>query len=257
MNKLLLLNFILIYFSALKAQTITMDFPQFSGKNYDFIIFQGDKQKTVYQGVIPSDGKFTLTIPKEYTPYTGMSRWLITGTKEGGGLDMLIPGKDFSVICTTAQPKESDIIYKGNTEQGNFTELYKKQQEIFSRHDVMLQATKTFTAKDKNYSVFQQEYQNQVNHYNNFQADLNRNPDNVSQLLQIVNITQGIGTKIDVSEEEKAKNVADFIANQLDWNVLYTSGYWSDIVRAWASIHSGVLKNTGSFASDFKKLQVR
>lgn len=45
-----------------------------------------------------------------------MSRWLITGTKEGGGLDMYIPGRDFSVNCVVAQSRDENIIYKGNEE---------------------------------------------------------------------------------------------------------------------------------------------
>ena len=60
------------------AQKIDMYFPHFGGKTYDFMIFQGDKHQTLVQGTIPEDGKFTLSIPKEYAPYTGMSRWLHT-----------------------------------------------------------------------------------------------------------------------------------------------------------------------------------
>lgn len=39
---LLVLGFL---FTNSNAQNIRMVFPQFAGKSYDFIIFQGDKQK--------------------------------------------------------------------------------------------------------------------------------------------------------------------------------------------------------------------
>ncbi|HWV67838.1 hypothetical protein, partial [Chitinophaga sp.] len=149
----------------MQAQNIQMTFPHFAGKSYDFIIFRGKEAKTVFQGTIPADGKFTLSVPKEYGPYTGMSRWLITGTQEGGGLDMLIPGHDFSVVCTEAQPNDENIIYTGNPEIPELTGLYKKQQDIFAKHDAMLQATKAFPKNDKNYPAFEKEYQNQLMAY--------------------------------------------------------------------------------------------
>ncbi len=93
------------------AQNISMEFPAFAGKTYDFVIFQGSKTITALQDTIPADGKFTLQIPKQYAPYTGMSRWLITGTAEGGGLDMAIPGYDFSVSCLSATPDNENISY--------------------------------------------------------------------------------------------------------------------------------------------------
>ena len=58
------------------AQSISMEFPAFAGKTYDFIIFQGSKSTTVVQDTIPQNGKFKLTIPAQYAPYTGMCRWV-------------------------------------------------------------------------------------------------------------------------------------------------------------------------------------
>ena len=63
-----------------------MEFPAFAGKTYDFIIFQGSQTLTEVQDTIPANGKFSIQVPQDYAPYTGMSRWLITGTTTGGGL---------------------------------------------------------------------------------------------------------------------------------------------------------------------------
>jgi peroxiredoxin len=238
----------------MQAQNIQMTFPHFAGKSYDFIIFRGKEAKTVFQGTIPADGKFTLSVPKEYDPYTGMSRWLITGTQEGGGLDMLIPGHDFSVVCTEAQPNDENIIYTGNPEIPELTGLYKKQQDIFAKHDAMLQATKAFPKNDKNYPAFEKEYQNQLMAYDNFQKELQHTKDYASQFINIVNITQGIGTKILDSEQEKAKNIAEYMAKELDWQILYTSGHWYGVIASWAAMHSQVLNDADAFASDFSAI---
>ena len=233
------------------AQEIRMEFPHFAGKSYDFIIFQGTETKTVFQGTIPADGKFTLSVPKEYASYTGMSRWLITGTQEGGGLDMLIPGHDFSVVCREAQPNDENIIYTGNTEISELNSLYKKQQDIFAKHDAMFQATKAFSKNDKNYQIFEKEYQGQLLAYKSFQNDLKNKNSYAAKFIPIVNITQGIGTEIFQSEEEKAKNIADYMVTTLDWQALYTSGHWYGIIASWAAIHSQVLNDPKDFANDF------
>ncbi|MCL1638919.1 alkyl hydroperoxide reductase [Elizabethkingia sp. HX WHF] len=238
----------------LQAQSVSMNFPHFAGKSYDFIIFQGDKQITLYQGTIPSDGKFTLTIPKEYIPYTGMSRWLITGTREGGGLDMYIPGKDFSVSCTEADPTEKNVIYQNNNGNKELNELYRKQEKILLQYETMLQAAKVFSKADKNYSVFVKELQDQIRSYAAFQAELRRKSDYISQFLQIVNITRGTAPLLSEKEEDKAESIARYIVNEMDWNYLYTSGHWSSIIDAWVSIHTRVLKNPQGFASDVEKL---
>ena len=236
------------------AQEIRMEFPHFAGKSYDFIIFQGTETKTVFQGTIPADGKFTLSVPKEYASYTGMSRWLITGTQEGGGLDMLIPGHDFSVVCREAQPNDENIIYTGNTEISELNSLYKKQQDIFAKHDAMFQATKAFSKNDKNYQIFEKEYQGQLLAYKSFQNELKNKNSYAAKFIPIVNITQGIGTEIFQSEEEKAKNIADYMVTTLDWQILYTSGHWYGVIASWAAMHSQVLNDADAFANDFSAI---
>ncbi|MET3539179.1 peroxiredoxin family protein [Chryseobacterium limigenitum] len=252
--KKILLFVLAILFTTADAQEIQMYFPHFKGKTYNFVIFRGSDAKVVIKDTIPQDGKFTLKIPKEYAPYTGMSRWLITGTQEGGGLDMLIPGHDFSVKCTSAKPDNDNIIYTDNVEIPELNLFYKKQSEIFARHDAMLQATKAFTSKDKNYSVYEQEYRNQLKAYERLQDELKKKNDYASKFLPIVNLTQGIGTKIYQSEEEKARNAADYITNELDWEVLYTSGHWSGVITSWVDIHTLVLNNPKKFAADFSEI---
>jgi thiol-disulfide isomerase/thioredoxin len=253
MKKILLLVSGFLYMSSY-AQDIRMEFPYLKGKAYDFIIFQGTGAKTVIQDTIPQDGKFTLRIPAEFAPYTGMSRWLITGTQEGGGLDMLIPGHDFSVSCREAKPDDGNIIYTGNQEIPELNTLYKTQQSIFEKHDAMLQATKAFPKNERNYPVFEKEYQNQLKAYDGFQHELTKKGDYPSKFMNIVNITQGIGTSIFEKEEDKAKNIAQYIKEKLDWQTVYTSGHWDGVIASWVAIHSQVLSDAKNFASDFAEI---
>lgn len=243
---------LLLVLFKLQAQQISMNFPEFAGKSYDFIIFRGSDQKTVFQGVIPGDGKFSLTIPGEYIPYDGMSRWLITGTKDGGGLDMYIPGHDFSVSCKSKNPNDTNIIFTDNFDNKELSELSKIQQEILNRYQIMSQAINIFSSKDPNYSIFLNEYEKQKKDYEKFHRLLTKKDDYNSEFIRIVNIVNGIGTRLYDKEIDKANNISFYIAHDLDWNRLYTSGHWWDVISAWVSIHTNVLKDKGRFIGEFE-----
>ncbi|WP_288790354.1 alkyl hydroperoxide reductase [uncultured Elizabethkingia sp.] len=257
-HKISIIALILMLFSlSIKAQKIEMYFPEFAGKTYDFIIFQGGQQKTINQGTIPSGGKFTLIIPKEYNTYKGMSRWLITGTKEGGGLDMFIPGKDFSVSCNKAIPNNSNIVYKNNDYNKELNDLHKKQESILRRYEVMNQALQVFSDTDNNYSIFKTELQKQKNAYNDFQKSLDNKSDYISQFIQIVNITRGIGTQLEEKQNVKAENISNYITYKLNWEYLYTSGHWNTIIDSWISIHTRVIRDPKQFAKGYKMIVFR
>lgn len=243
-------------FISMKSQQISMNFPAFAGKSYDFILFQGDRQETVYQGVIPADGKFVMTVPKEYAPYTGMSRWLITNSVEGGGINMPIPGKDFSVSCLVAQPsKEEDFVYKNNTDAALLNKLFREQQTIVSRGEAVNGVLNTYDKSDKSYPLFQQEYAKQQTAYTTFQESLAKNKAYAAKVFNIFGFTMGVGTELHNTEEAKARNIAAYIANGLDFNTLYTSGHWTAIISNWVDIHTQVLKDKQTFASDFAKIE--
>lgn len=259
MNKTLLaLSLILFSFkSFINAQSIEMYFPHFAGKAYDFIIFQGSNTITISKDTIPKDGKFTLEIPKEYSPYKGMSRWLITGTREGGGLDMYIPGSDFSVSCKEAKPSNKNITYTNNTGNTDLNDLYQKQESILQRYEAMLRATKAFDKTNKDYPIFKHQLGEQRKEYKTFQNVLKTKYDYTGQFIQIVNITHGTGTELLELEKDKAQNISDYITNDMDWPTLYTSGHWNTVISAWISIHTQVLKDPRKFALDYNKINSR
>jgi len=238
------------------SQTIQMEFPHFAGRTYELILFQGDAQVKAIQDTIPANGKFTLKIPKEYAPYTGMSRWLLTNSAEGGGLDMPIPGKDFSVSCLVAKPSgEKDFVYKNNDDATLLNKLFREQQTIVSRSASLDAVLSTYDRSDKSYPLFQQEYAKQQKAYACFQQDLSKNNAYSARVFNIFGFTSGVGTELQKTEEARARNISDHIANSLDLNVLYTSGHWTDIISSWVDIHTQVLKDKKAFAADFAKIE--
>ena len=248
---------ILFFFSIqliIKGQQINMNFPKFSGKRYEFIIFQGQNEEVVHKGMIPNDGKFTLMIPEKYNNYIGMSRWLITGTEEGGGLDMFIPGHDFSVNCFMELPNEDNIIFDNNSENNEFNKVFKIQESILSRYRSMNMVTQFYDKSYKYYTLFKSEENKQKSHYLNFLKKINKNKSYLSHFLHVVNITNGREGILENTEAEMNKYIIQYISNELDWDILYTTGHWSYIIEYWLDNYINVFKNSEEFLKDFESV---
>lgn len=239
----------------ISAQSIQMEFPYFKGNSYDFVIFQGSETVKVLENVvIPENGTFILNVPEQYKPYTGMGRWLLTNSSEGGGLEMFIPGYDFSVSCTEAMPNQDNIIFRNNDEFSEINKFYQKQQNIFAKHDAMLQATQVFSKSDSNYKIFEDEYQKQLTAYESYQQELQTKNNYAAQYINFINVLQGVGTKIFKDENQKAVNIAEYTLHHLDWNALYTSGHWSGVIATWVSMYADFFNDKLKFAQDFNTI---
>ncbi|PUB30782.1 hypothetical protein C8J95_105100 [Elizabethkingia sp. YR214] len=232
------------------CQTINMSFPKFAGKEYEFVIFQGNEYKKILQSTIPGDGKFSIIIPKEYKGYEGMSRWLLR-TEEGGGLDLYIPGYDFDISCESDKPNESNVHFTNNTDNAKLNKLYREQEKILNKYQSMLMAIKSYSEEEKKYKFFEAEMITQKAVYEDFQEKLMKDGDYICSFLQIVNITNGLGTKLYEEEKMKALNISNFIVKEMKWDRLYNSGHWMAVIEGWVNIHTKVLKNKKIFASSY------
>jgi hypothetical protein len=69
MNKLFTLLVILSVSKSIYSQSININFPKFSVKTYEFIIFQGSEIVKVKENdTIPKNGLIKIDIPAKYAP---------------------------------------------------------------------------------------------------------------------------------------------------------------------------------------------
>jgi peroxiredoxin len=232
------------------AQTINLEFPYFAGQTYEFKIFQGDKQITLKEDSIPKGGKVQLTIPENYKGYKGMAQWYLTNSATGGGLDLIINNEDFSVTCLDSIPTAESIVYKSTTENVFDKSNYQKQQKLFEKHDAMLATKRAYERKSNFYKLAAEEYTKIIKQYDTYCNDLKQSPLFAAKFRQIVNLTMGIGTIITVDEKEKANNINEFIVNELDFSILYTSNHWGGIINSWVQVQTMVIKDDAKMLAD-------
>ena len=255
------IKFIIIFFCLsymVDAQTIEMNFPKFAGKNFEFIIFQGDKLVKVYENdTIPKNGLVKIDIPKEFSPYKGMCRWLITNSAEGGGLDMAIPGYGFKVTCFSEKPDETNIIYEGFDSVNELNRLNKIQQKIIDKFETMNKAIQLYDINHPLYFSFQKELEIQKEAYKEFYKELKANNNYNAKILPIINLISGSPDKLTNNYEEKAQFFNQYITNELNFDDLYTSGHWTGIIQSWVQMHAQMFQNKNSFFNDFTSLTNR
>ena len=244
--------------AAAQAQTITLEFPAFAGKTFEWVLFQGDKTIKLYENdTIPANGKMVLEVPQQYAPYSGMCRWLITNTAEGGGLDMAIPGQSFSVKCLSAKPNNDNIVFEGYDALHELNRLHALQQGIIEKYDAMSKATQLYDAKHPLFATLQKEKEAQVLAYTQFQQDLKKNPNYNAQILPIFNLVSGTPPQLTDDYNERAKLVNQYITHELNFDHLYTSGHWTGIIQSWVQMHAQLYQDKDGFVKAFNVVSNR
>jgi len=225
----LILSFLLLC-PGLQAQEIQLNFPHFTGHTYEWKIFQGKQELTVRSDEIPSDGRVTLTMPEEYQDYQGMTRWLL---KKGGGLDMIYTGKGFSVECLSAQPGPDNIIYTANPENDFLKSQHRRQQTILDKLGAINHLLQVYTPEEDLHKTALDEQAQLRQAFEQVQADRAKSPLYAARFGEIVDFTRGIADKIYDNPEDHTAYFNDFVTHTLNFEDLYTSGHWDQVLHHW------------------------
>jgi thiol-disulfide isomerase/thioredoxin len=252
-----LLFFLLMSFQGF-AQTLEFNFPKFASKTYDFIIFQGSELVKIKENdTVPLSGLVKIVIPEKYAPYTGMCRWDIINTADAGGLNMALPGYGFKVSCFSAQPNATNIQWEGYDAINELSRLFQAQQVFIDKFDAMSRAVSLYEADHPLHAIFEQEQVAQQEAYLQFRQHLRQDTSYSARFLPIANLMRGISPSLINDYDEKANLINRYITNELDFNHLYTSGHWADILQIWILVHVQVLQDKSRFGNDFNIISQR
>ena len=221
----------------LQAQTISLYFPHFAGAEYDFYLSQGVASDTIQKGAIGKDGNLILTIPDHYKGYKGMSQWML---RNGGGLSFVINGSDFSVSCTEAMPNDNNIIYKGNPESDFIGRHYPLQQQLLRKIEVIRNTHHVYQTDTIStiYQVVKSELELLKETFHQQQLEKQKSPLYAAHYLRIsdfMNYTP-LYTLSDTEEEHRAEMLR-FVEEELDMDILFTSGLWRNVISQSAGLY--------------------
>jgi peroxiredoxin len=230
--------------SGVHAQSIQLHFPHFAGHQYDWKIFQGEKDLAVRSGEIPPDGRVTLTMPEAYKEYRGMTRWLL---KKGGGLDMIYVGKGFSVECLSEQPGPETIIYTGNPENDFLAAQHRRQQAVLDRLGAVNHLLQVYSPDEDLHRIALKEQENLRRQFEEIQSDRAKSPSYAARLGEIVDFTRGVADKVYENQGDHIGYFNNFVAHALNFDDLYTSGHWDQVLHNWLMMNISSKDGDASF----------
>ena len=216
--------------SLVHAQEIQLHFSYFAGHQYDWKIFQGERELTVRSGEIPQDGLVILVMPEVHKNYRGMTRWLL---KSGGGLDMIYTGRGFSVECLSEHPAPDNIIYTGNPENNFLAAQHLSQQIILDRLGAVNHLLKVYSPADDLHKMVSKEQELLRQQFEQVQADRSKILLYAARFREIVDFTRGVADKVYENPEDHMTYFNNFVTHTLNFEDLYTSGHWDQVLHDW------------------------
>ena len=246
--------FLLLIAQCSLAQQIDLHFPHFAGNHWDLILLRGQQQDTVLSGLIPPDGRVQLRLPEKYRQYSGMGRWML---REGGGIDMVLNGEQFSVECLSATPDDSNIIYKGSPENDFLRNNHQEQERLLMQYEAIQMLERAYAPGNPLYAAAQDEKVQLEKAWAAFRARLAASPLYAARFREIVDLTRGIGGKLQMSEPERASEVDDFMRRRMSWAALYTSNHWSGVIYNWVQMHLLSIRADAVFLSSARNILAR
>ncbi|MFA5905399.1 MAG: hypothetical protein WC836_15810, partial [Desulfobacula sp.] len=212
------------------AQEINLHFPHFAGHQYDWKIFQGEKEFAVISGEIPKDGRVTLVMPEVHKDYRGMTRWML---KKGGGLDMIYVGKGFSVECLSEQPTPETIIYTNNPENDYLATQHRRQQTILDRLGAVNHLMQVYPPDEDLHKMVSKEQGHLKQQFEQAQSDRAKSPLYAARFGEIVDFTRGVADKVYETPGDHIIYFNNFVTHTLNFEDLYTSGHWDQVLHRW------------------------
>ncbi len=221
---------VLLSCSWVQAQEIQLYFPNFAGHQYDWKLFQGEKELTVRSGEIAPNGRVTLVMPDVHKDYRGMTRWML---KKGGGLDMIYTGKGFSVECLSEQPAPDNIIYTNNPENDFLAAHHHRQQTILDRLGAVNHLLQVYTPDEDLHKMALKEQEHLNRQFEQVQSDRAKSPLYAARFGEIVDFTKGVADKGYENPGDHMTYFNNFVTHTLNFKDLYTSGHWDQVLHHW------------------------
>jgi len=225
---------IIVSIATVQAQELQLHFPHFAGQNYDWKIFQGEKDVIVSSGQIALNGRVTLVMPKAYKGYRGMTRWML---KKGGGLDMIYVGKDFSVECLSEHPGPDNIIYKDNPENDYLSAQGQRQQVILKKLGAVNHLLQAYSPDDALYQTALKEQERLRLQFEQTQKERTNNSLYAARFGEIVDFTRGVADQVYENREDHVSYFNDFVTHTMNFMDLYTSGHWGRVLDNWVMMN--------------------
>ena len=206
---------------------------------------QGAKQDTILTGKMAEQGKIVIVLPEKYASYRGVGFLSIQNCKN---LNMVLNGESKIEINERLGSDNLEVTFDQSEENRFMDDVIFRQQQLIEKARFIKAGLSLWQMKDLFYLSLTQEQKELERQYATHQIEISQSPLYAAQLVEILSCLTGTGNLLNQPQESVRSGQQKFIAEKLDFNDLYTSGFWQLMLDVWYELNmeSDILLLDGS-----------
>lgn len=231
------------------AQTVQVQLPYYAARDYYFCLPEGIRMDTITTGELDARGKALITLPKDYR---GTARLSI---KEYGKIWNIVISGNENFTMSEPEIQETTSVFENSPENNFLHSSFAKQNQIINDYH---QAENEPQETSSVFALPEQRMLSLENDYKSFREEINDSPLYAARLFEILGCLSGSGNSFNDSEEDILTGQREFITDKVNFNDLYTSGFWQLIFDLWYQATSEIGQgNDILLVNDSKKMLER
>ncbi|MDR2475705.1 MAG: redoxin domain-containing protein [Bacteroidales bacterium] len=251
--KITLLLLIFCFLSAhAGGQTISLDMPNLIYTSYAFVFYAGEKEDTVATGRIDKEGKAVISIPASKAGYCGAARLKIQG--RGERMMIVCREQNFSVFSQEMEDM-TEVSYNHSSENEELMQVITKHRRIVEKYGRALSQMENYSKTDKFYKALEEENASLQTEYAALLGNIAANNKYAARMMEILLYMTGNSVVLGQQPAEIMAEQRKFITEKLNFNALYTSGFWTPAIGLW--FEQTMLLGDSALVTDAKKMLAR
>lgn len=234
LKKLLILPCLFFLVASLCAQTIELTLPSCSGRQYAFCLMQGTKQDTVLTGRMAKTGATVIVLPEQYALYRGVGKLSI---KECKSMNMILNGEAKISINERQDHNDIEVIFDQSEENRFIDDITARQRQLIEKYQFVETGLIEQRVEAFPFPSLLQQRTDLENQYAALRKEISQSSLYAARIMEILNCLTGMGSSFHSSPEAVLAEQQKFISEQLNFNDLYTSGFWQLMMDLWYNLN--------------------
>lgn len=213
------------------AQAIEVQLPFHAGRDYSFCLMQGTRQDTVQTGILDAGGRTIIDLSKGHPDYRGAGRLSVKGY---GRIWNIVISDNETFTMSEPNKQEASPSFEGSAENTYLIHSLARQNTIIRDYHEAADAEQD-QSQPQSYvlALPGQRMQGIVDEYRAFRREISGSPLYAARIMEILGCIAGAGGSFDAVPDDVLKGQREFVARKVNFNDLYTSGFWQPAFDVW------------------------
>jgi hypothetical protein len=195
---------------------------------------QGTKQDTVLTGRMAKTGATVIVLPEQYALYRGVGKLSI---KECKSMNMILNGEAKISINERQDHNDIEVIFDQSEENRFIDDITARQRQLIEKYQFVETGLIEQRVEAFPFPSLLQQRTDLENQYAALRKEISQSSLYAARIMEILNCLTGMGSSFHSSPEAVLAEQQKFISEQLNFNDLYTSGFWQLMMDLWYNLN--------------------